>query len=249
MSPNPSVRPAAQLEGDISDQERSFLDSGTSLPAVCGALRKAALDPRVQVRCGRPPPGRTPCRSDLCDGLAPCASPSCSPVAKDCSRLAAGPARRARGFVCASPPLVPHMIHTLVPHMIHTLVPQGVAIEIGPLGIGWAKAQELRRHIEHFNKSGKYSVAWMKTVRPRAGRGWGGGVPHVRRCTSELAAVLWHAGRHAWCARVVLQGAEKEYYLASACKEVYAPTSAYFSLRGFVTGGEACGAARHSSRR
>lgn len=42
-----------QLEGDISDQERTFFDSGTSLPALCQALRKAALDPRIQVGvCG-----------------------------------------------------------------------------------------------------------------------------------------------------------------------------------------------------
>ncbi len=33
------------------------------------------------------------------------------------------------------------------------------------------------------------------------------------------------------------QGGEKEYYLASACSEIYAPPSAYIGLRGFVTGG------------
>ncbi|EFJ46294.1 signal peptide peptidase [Volvox carteri f. nagariensis] len=72
---------------------------------------------------------------------------------------------------------------------------QGVAIEIGPLGIGWAKVQEIKRHIDYFRASGKYVVAWMK------------------------------------------QGAEKEYYLATACSEIYAPPTAYLSLRGFVTGG------------
>ncbi|GLC74286.1 hypothetical protein PLESTF_001485100 [Pleodorina starrii] len=107
------------LEGEVSDQARSFLDSGLSMPAVCGALRKAALDPRVQ----------------------------------------------------------------------------GVALEIGPLGIGWGKVQEIRRHLDYFRSSGKYAVAWMK------------------------------------------QGGEKEYYLATACSEIYAPPSAYLSLRGFVTGG------------
>ncbi|GIL57850.1 hypothetical protein Vafri_13078 [Volvox africanus] len=107
------------LEGEVSDQSRTFFDSGLSIPAVCGALQKAALDPRIQ----------------------------------------------------------------------------GVAIEIGPLGIGWGKVQEIKRHIDYFRSSGKYVVAWMK------------------------------------------QGAEKEYYLATACSEIYAPPTAYLSLRGFVTGG------------
>ena len=31
----------------------------------------------------------------------------------------------------------------------------------------------------------------------------------------------------------------QEYYLASACKEIYAPSSASVSLRGFAVGGEA----------
>ncbi|GIL78352.1 hypothetical protein Vretimale_7700 [Volvox reticuliferus] len=107
------------LEGEVSDQSRTFFDSGLSIPAVCGALQKAALDPRIQ----------------------------------------------------------------------------GVAIEIGPLGIGWGKVQEIKRHIDYFRSSGKYVIAWMK------------------------------------------QGAEKEYYLATACSEIYAPPTAYLSLRGFVTGG------------
>ncbi|KAG2448920.1 hypothetical protein HYH02_006268 [Chlamydomonas schloesseri] len=110
---------AFKLEGDISDQERTFFDSGVSLPQLCQALRKAALDPRIQ----------------------------------------------------------------------------GVAIEIGPLGIGWGKVQEIKRHIDYFTASGKYCVAFMK------------------------------------------QAGEKEYYLATACSERYAPPSAYLSLRGFVTGG------------
>jgi hypothetical protein len=33
------------------------------------------------------------------------------------------------------------------------------------------------------------------------------------------------------------QGGEKEYYLATACSEIYSPPTAYLSLRGFVTGG------------
>ncbi|GFR44623.1 hypothetical protein Agub_g5911 [Astrephomene gubernaculifera] len=108
-----------KLEGEVSDQQRSFFDPGLSMPALCTAMRKAALDPRIQ----------------------------------------------------------------------------GLAIEIGPLGVGWGKVQEIKRHIEHFRCSGKYVVAWMKS------------------------------------------GGEKEYYLACACSEVYAPPCAAVSLRGFVTGG------------
>ncbi|KAL6747559.1 peptidase family S49-domain-containing protein [Haematococcus lacustris] len=71
----------------------------------------------------------------------------------------------------------------------------GLAIEVGPLGVGYAKLQEIRRYISYFKASGKFSVAYMK------------------------------------------QAGEKEYYLASACKEVYAPPTASISLRGFVVGG------------
>jgi hypothetical protein len=35
----------------------------------------------------------------------------------------------------------------------------------------------------------------------------------------------------------LLQGGEKEYYLASACKEVFVPPTAGFSLRGFKVAG------------
>jgi hypothetical protein len=38
----------------------------------------------------------------------------------------------------------------------------------------------------------------------------------------------------------LLQGGEKEYYLASACKEVFVPPTAGFSLRGFKVAGAAC---------
>jgi protease-4 len=73
---------------------------------------------------------------------------------------------------------------------------KGLAIEIGPLAAGWAKVQEIRRYLDLFRKSGKFTVVYMK------------------------------------------QGGEKEYYLASACEEIYCPPSASLSLRGFaVTGG------------
>lgn len=71
----------------------------------------------------------------------------------------------------------------------------GVVVKIDPLATGWGKLQELRRHVEVFNASGKMSIAYME----RAG--------------------------------------EKEYYLASAFKELYIPPSGYLALRGFTVGG------------
>lgn len=37
-----------------------------------------------------------------------------------------------------------------------------MAIKVEPLAIGWAKVLELTRHVEHFNASGKFSVAYME---------------------------------------------------------------------------------------
>lgn len=42
-----SPTPTLQLEGEISDQSKGWLDPGTSIPQLCEALHKAALDPRV----------------------------------------------------------------------------------------------------------------------------------------------------------------------------------------------------------
>ena len=44
---------------------------------------------------------------------------------------------------------------------------KGIAIEIGPLAIGWAKAQEIRRHLTYFRQSGKFTVVYMKQVMRR----------------------------------------------------------------------------------
>lgn len=68
----------------------------------------------------------------------------------------------------------------------------GVYLQIEPLNCGWAKVEEIRRHIQNFQKSGKPIVA------------------HVPIC------------------------GQKEYYLGSACDELYAPPSAYFSLYGLT---------------
>ncbi|GAX84081.1 hypothetical protein CEUSTIGMA_g11505.t1 [Chlamydomonas eustigma] len=75
-----------KLEGDISDQGRGRFDPGLSVPQICQALQKAALDPRVK----------------------------------------------------------------------------GLAVEIGPLQVGWAKVQEIRRYLKYFRQSGKFMIAYMK---------------------------------------------------------------------------------------
>lgn len=108
-----------KLAGAISDMQQGRFGSANSVPQICMALRKAAVDPRVA----------------------------------------------------------------------------GICVEIGPLAIGWAKAQEIRRHLEYFRASGKFSVVYMK------------------------------------------QGAEKEYYLATAFEELYIAPSANVSLRGFTVSG------------
>ena len=71
----------------------------------------------------------------------------------------------------------------------------GIVVKIDPLQVGWAKLQEIRRHIELFKESGKFTVAYVE----RAG--------------------------------------EKEYFLASAFDEIYAPPSASLSLRGLSVSG------------
>ncbi|WCJ22059.1 signal peptide peptidase [Euphorbia peplus] len=68
----------------------------------------------------------------------------------------------------------------------------GVYLHIEPLNCGWAKVEEICRHISNYKKSGKFIVCYVPTCR------------------------------------------EKEYYLASACDEIYVPPSAYFSLYGLT---------------
>lgn len=71
----------------------------------------------------------------------------------------------------------------------------GLVIKIDPLQCGWGKILEIRRHVEMFKESGKWTVAYLE----RAG--------------------------------------EKEYFLASAFGEVYAPPCASLSLRGLSVSG------------
>ncbi|RDX74742.1 Serine protease SPPA, chloroplastic, partial [Mucuna pruriens] len=68
----------------------------------------------------------------------------------------------------------------------------GIYLHIDILNCGWAKVEEIRRHILNFRKSGKFIVAYVPSCR------------------------------------------EKEYYIACACEEIYAPPSAYFSLFGLT---------------
>ncbi|CAK7323177.1 unnamed protein product [Dovyalis caffra] len=68
----------------------------------------------------------------------------------------------------------------------------GIYLHIDGLNCGWAKVEEIRRHIFNFKKSGKFVVAYVPACR------------------------------------------EKEYFLASACDDLYLPPSAYFSLYGLT---------------
>ena len=40
----------------------------------------------------------------------------------------------------------------------------GTCLQLAPLAAGWAKLAELRRHMEAFAASGKWTVAWMSQV-------------------------------------------------------------------------------------
>jgi len=39
---------------------------------------------------------------------------------------------------------------------------KGVCVKIDPLSTGWSKLQEIRRHVDHFKASGKYSIAFLE---------------------------------------------------------------------------------------
>lgn len=38
-------------------------------------------------------------------------------------------------------------------------------LQISPLAAGWAKVQEIRRHLAFFRESGKYTMVYMAQVR------------------------------------------------------------------------------------
>lgn len=68
-------------------------------------------------------------------------------------------------------------------------------MSIEALDCGWAKLTEIRRHIEFFRQSGKFTIAYLD------------------------------------------RGSEKEYFLASACEELFVPPSGNVFLRGLTVGG------------
>ncbi len=70
--------------------------------------------------------------------------------------------------------------------------------------------------ISHSVRQALVKLAWQRQLRPRASRGQSG------------SHRLWTA-----------QGGEKEYYLASACKELYVAPTAGFTLKGFKVAGAA----------
>ena len=39
---------------------------------------------------------------------------------------------------------------------------KGVCVKVDPLSCGWSKLQEIRRHVDHFKASGKYSIAYLE---------------------------------------------------------------------------------------
>ena len=52
--------------------------------------------------------------------------------------------------------------------MCQHLVP--AVVQMSPLSAGWAKVQEIRRHLAFFRESGKYTMVYMAQVRPTGGR-------------------------------------------------------------------------------
>lgn len=53
------------------------------------------------------------------------------------------------------------MLETSANHSTISLKPLPICVQISPLGAGWAKLAEVRRHIELFRASGKFSYAYM----------------------------------------------------------------------------------------
>lgn len=48
--------------------------------------------------------------------------------------------------------------------MLETSMCGHASVQLAPLAAGWAKLAELRRHMEAFSASGKWTVAWMSQV-------------------------------------------------------------------------------------
>ncbi|KAK1268512.1 hypothetical protein QJS04_geneDACA006755 [Acorus gramineus] len=107
----------------------------------------------------------------------------------------------------------------------------GVYLQIEPLSCGWGKVEEIRRHILNFRKSGN-------------GVGTPGNVTvhlsvNARQCKNAIdientprLKPFNYLGK--FIVGYVSICGEKEYYLACACGELYAPPSAYVSLFGLA---------------
>lgn len=98
------------------------------------------------------------------------------------------------GIAAGAPLTVPGICECLKKAALDPRI-NGLVIRVSPLQAGWAKLQEIRRYIELFKQSGKFTMAYV-----------------------EIAG-------------------EKEYYIASACTELYVPPSASLSLRGLSVSG------------
>ena len=101
----------------------------------------------------------------------------------------------------------------------------GVLLDIAPLGGGWAKLTEIRRHIEYFRTSGKVGSAVAHPPRPPSSAGWNLGLTGAPPPTAQ------------YCIAYLDTGGEKEYYLASAAEEIYVPPQAYVGLTGLSVEG------------
>ena len=60
----------------------------------------------------------------------------------------------------------------------------GLIIKVDPLACGWGKLQELRRHIELFRASGKWTMAYMERC----------GMPAAGKAGSLQSARAWVGG-------------------------------------------------------
>ncbi|KAG6501005.1 hypothetical protein ZIOFF_040870 [Zingiber officinale] len=95
----------------------------------------------------------------------------------------------------------------------------GIYLEIEPLSCGWAKIDEIRRHILNFKKSAllvKDDYGSIKIVWPFASY-----INEALLLGKFIVSYIPICG-------------EKEYYLASSCGECYVPPSAYVALYGLT---------------
>jgi protease IV len=112
--------------------------------------------------------------------------------------------KQRRYFADAAPPAMPVVTEALRKAAYDPRV-RGVLLRIEPLAIGWARVQEIRRHVEFFRASGKETVAFVtrggereyylatacaEVVAPRlAGlylKGLSGAMPYVKGTLDKL---------------------------------------------------------------